>query len=69
MVTLEVVKVIQVRYRITWPIYFIQAKIMEWDDELMIKGDDGEERRMAAKTSNLNDELALVISMNFQWIF
>mmetsp|Transcript_6396 Transcript_6396/g.8898 ORF Transcript_6396/g.8898 Transcript_6396/m.8898 type:complete len:1206 (+) Transcript_6396:189-3806(+) len=46
MVTLEVVKV-------------AQAKLMEWDLEMMLDENDPDSG-MSAKTSNLNDELALV---------
>jgi phospholipid-transporting ATPase len=46
MVTLEIVKVVQ----ITW---------MQWDEEMMTDKNDPESG-MSAKTSNLNDELALV---------
>ena len=46
MVTLELVKV-------------IQAKLMEWDQQMMLDKNDPDSG-MKAKTSNLNDELALV---------
>ena len=47
MVTLEVVKV-------------IQGKFMEWDKRMALDPDDVAETGMAVKTTNLNDELALV---------
>src|SRR5690242_5767389 len=46
MVTLEVVKV-------------AQAKLMDWDLDMMLDVNDPDSG-MSAKTSNLNDELALV---------
>ena len=51
MVTLEVVKV-------------VQAKMMEWDPQMMLDPNNPE-TSMKAKTSNLNDELALVIATEF----
>lgn len=47
MVTLEVVKV-------------MQGKFMEWDRKMAVDPDNVEETGMKTKTTNLNDELALV---------
>ena len=47
MVTLEVVKV-------------VQGQLMEWDEQMALDPDNVKETGMKPKTTNLNDELALV---------
>jgi magnesium-transporting ATPase (P-type) len=56
MVTIEIVKV-------------AQAKLMEWDEQLVVREINEEPRGMSVKNSNLNDELALVRKFLFLNIF